>query len=124
MSANRVSADAYYISINPNFVSDNGIKDELHNQKICTMTIQFKLNGRPYNNPDNEEHKKIQNDLRNKIESAIEQNNEDLKIESTANLEIDYNEGTVDKPRISLNGFGPETNPKMLALLHDLFDVS
>lgn len=88
------------------------------------MTIQFKLNGRPYNNPDNEEHKKIQADLRKKIEAAIEQNKDNLKIEPTANMEIDYNEGTIDKPRISLNGFGPESNPKMLALLQDLFDVS
>ncbi len=87
------------------------------------MTIQFKLNGKPYNHPDNEEHKKIQADLKTKIESAIKKSKDNLKIEPTANLEIDYNEGTIDKPRISLNGFGPETNPKMLALLRDLFDV-
>jgi hypothetical protein len=88
------------------------------------MTINFKLNGMPFNNPDSEDHKRIQSDIRDKIELAIKQNSDSLKIESTANLEIDYNEATIDKPNISLNGFGPDSNAKMLEILKGLFTTA
>ena len=84
------------------------------------MTIHFKYGGKPYNNPDNEKHKRIQEDFRQMIDGAIEENKQYITIESRANIEIDYTEESVKTPGIKLNGFGPDSQPKIFVIIEEL----
>ena len=85
------------------------------------MTIHFKYGGKPYNNPDNETHKRIQAEFKQKIDAAIEQNKQYITIEDVANIEIDYTEESVKTPQIKFGGFGPDSQPKIFLILEDLF---